>query len=877
LVVLLPAGMLYPLWRNPTAGGEDDVIYCYPLRKLVGEVLREGRWPVENPLDPTGVLMADPQSAVMFPLTWLSAVLEAQLAYSLSIFVVFSIAGAGTYLYLRKLKLAGSASAFGAVAFMFGGFMVGHRVHLTMIQTAAMFPWGLWAVEGLRAVGWRALPALAAVGFLSIAAGHWAILTYMALAWAAYLLWRVRPLRAALAVTLAAGVLAAALAGPQIYATARLFAASTRGDIGYATFGENSFFPAAAVLAFFPMLMGSRTPGFYPQRWWGPWHLCEMLGYVGLATLVLAAAGVWCFCRKPRAARSPADDGGWPDRQRLVRLWAWLAGGAGLWMLGYYLPTYRLIHFVPVLRAVRCPARMLLVVDMALAVMAAVTIDALARWEGKGSDRLRRSVRFFAGRVLPVVMLGLWALVAAIAASLAAGGVANVAGFEFFAGGPREALAAVAPLNPGLWVPLLMMLATVAVVRLWLVRPASRSWLLVGLLAADLFFVARFVDMPSAGSPAPPPEGSPAGAWLAENAPAERNFRIYGLGRSYCDRPTELLLPKAAQAMGFATLGGFGAWQSPAHAHLLGFDNYGQNAQWAWLIRRNHLLSLYGVRYVLAAEPEFRRVIESVIVASGPAAPRGDDLLVGRWELRRAKQTGNVLGLRAPLACFESAASQPVALQPGRVYRLAFQARGPNRGAAGALRLSVKAPQAGGGGAAVLSMAIAPERIGTDWRHFEWTFRTPSELSRSCRFEVRTRSERPIELAGVRLRAGDWERPINLAGRLRAGQKVYRLLAELPPLNPTDPPVAIYENQLWTPPPEKPTAQATSGQIEALRWADGAEAAALSTKPLPSLGLPVCRGMNRILLVSTIPALLVYLALAVTAAISRSGLARDGR
>ncbi len=72
---------------------------------------------------------------------------------------------------------------------------------------------------------------------------------------------------------------------------------------------------------------------------------------------------------------------------RLTRIWTWILIGAGLWALGYYLPTYRLIHMVPILGSVRCPARMLLIIDFALVVLASVGIDALVRgWHGQVED-----------------------------------------------------------------------------------------------------------------------------------------------------------------------------------------------------------------------------------------------------------------------------------------------------------------------------------------------------------------------------------------------------------------------------------------------------------------------------------------------------------
>lgn len=866
LILAFPLAMLYPVWGNPVCAGEDDVLYYYPVRRMVGGALGAGRWPVvANDGRP---LMADPQTAVLFPPTWLFAAMAPRPAYAMSIVVAFWLAGGGAYAYLRRLGLVRMAATFGAVAFMFCGFMVGHRVHLAMIHTAAFLPWGLWGLERLRGRPVGAFAVLVPVFAAAIAAGHWPTLVQMSVVWGAYLLLRARPIGRALVVTVAAAALAGVILAPQVLATLDLLGQTTRQRIGYATAGENSFFPLAGVLALFPMLMGSRTPNFFPREWWGPWHLCEMLGYVGLVTLVLAGSAVWCLYRRDKARPAGAAQGE-PGLGPMVRVWTWLGAGAGVWMLGYYLPTYRLVHMLPVLGSVRCPARMVLTVDMALAALAAMAVHGLLGSTGAVGERLGRlagAVRRGALRVLPIAMF---------AALVAVGGLAGLAkwlwgswppGLSFFAGGPGQALAALTPTNPAVWVPLAVLAATAGAVWFWLGAPKRRGGVLVMLLLADVFFLTRFVDVPARPGVAADPAASPAATWLkAYRGPgALGDFRVWGLARSYFDRPGELLLPRTAAPAGIQTLAGYGPFISPAQVHLFGFRPWGVTRDWAWLLRRNDLLSLCNVQYILAAESEFREVIESVRIPAGPPGPDGPNLLGAHWSAWHAEVVDGQLRLRTGAMWRASKVQQPISLEGGKVYRIALDARGPEGGAANFLRADIFREFDDGryDDDETLALIVPGQRIGEQWRHFEWTFRSPADPAARTNFRVLTLSERPVEVRNISLRASQEPVPVDPDGRLRPGERVYEKLVELPALDPADPPVAVYENRLCR---QAGQAPADPGAIEALRWAPGASGGTAPDVSLHADRWPAWR-LTAAAAVTTLPGAALYVAVLAAAA-----------
>jgi hypothetical protein len=827
--------MLYPLWSNPVSAAEDDVIYYYPLRKMAAESLRSGQLPLHNPREATGVpLMGDPQSAVMYPPTWMFAATNPKLAYSLSVFLAFSLGGAGMWVYLRRLGLVRPAGLFGTVAFMFCGFMLAHRVHLSIINTACFFPWGLWCIEKLRRSKLRAFLWMVPVGYLTVTGGHLPTLIQMAIVWMGYFLLRHRGLIWSAVVLVGTAALVALLTAPQIVLTAELLSQVTRQRIGYATFGENSFFPPAMILALFPMIMGSRSPNFYPQQWWGPWHLCEMLGYVGLITLVLGCAVVWRFYRR---GERPDQSEQAAELRGLVRRWTWIGVGALIWMLGYYLPTYRIVHMLPVLSIVRCPARMVLAVDFALATLAAIAVHLLMT-SSAVKDRLSplgRSIRRTATISLPMIMLCVLGLLAVVGALLTQIYPQRI---PFFEGGGWQMTRAAIPANPAVWVPLLLMLVTGLVVRWWLVSPRPRSAVLIVLLLFDLFFVTRFLDVPGRGYVPVDPEVSPAGEWLARNAPPRDTYRIWGLGENYHDRPAELLLPKTAQSLGFSTIASYGPFQSPVHSHLLGFRIFGTNRQWERMIRRNRLLSLYSVRYIIASAEKFRKVIESVRISGGPPQAVGPELLTDGWELRRADLSDSVLHLRTPFLWSWSMATQGVDLVTGETYRISLDARGPDGGAGNFLQAEVF--QTCPDGSYIqdddLALTVCSEQIGPEWRTFEWAFQMPETRADNTIFRVFTMSERAIEARNISLRARPQDRPLDPSGKLTPGEKIYKPVAQLPPRRRDDPPVVIYENLLCLDSPPDPSPGTWDNlALERLKWASADHPG--TTGAVPDVGI----------------------------------------
>ena len=156
-------------------------------------------------------------------------------------------------------------------------------------------------------------------------------------------------------------------------------------------------------------------------------------------------------------------------------------------------------------------------------------------------------------------------------------------------------------------------------------------------------------------------------------------------------------------------------------------------------------------------------------------------------------------------------------MTPGRIYRIRLAARGPRGGAANFLQAGcIRKEDRPHPWEHPMPLIVHDEQIGEDWRRFEWTFRLPDDFPDRAILHVSTMSERPIEVRTVSLRESHFPVPRNPGRRLKPGQSVYRKCAELPALNAGDPPVAIYENLLWTEPGEA-AAPGTPEAVEAFK------------------------------------------------------------
>lgn len=316
--VLLPADLLMVMqpfkaharemgFRRVSNPILDAVQQFWPWRKYAGEQLRRGVIPLWNPYMLCGTpFVANDQSAVFYPETWLFAVMRPERAFAWAAFLYLFASSSFMFFFLRGQGLRRRAAMVGAVAWMYNGFVVGWICLPSFRSVPGWLPLILLAYDrAVRADGssvrlsWLALAALGvATQFL---AGNLQISFYVLLALVIFVLWtmarevrRGRPLLAPLALGAAAVLLGTALAALQALPTVEFAFRSSRVGLSYR---EMLGYRLA-----WPYLLCSLMPDLFGHpvdyNHWGAAigggyrAYTETTWYVGALTVVLAAAAL---------------------------------------------------------------------------------------------------------------------------------------------------------------------------------------------------------------------------------------------------------------------------------------------------------------------------------------------------------------------------------------------------------------------------------------------------------------------------------------------------------------------------------------------------------------------------------------------------------
>ncbi len=394
MVTLLPLVYFFPATRGSLIISPDDgVIFNVPLRVAVANLIHAGHLPLWNPYIFSGMpLFGAAQAGVLFPLNWFYLLFSIPVATNLMMLSAYMLAALGAYLFARRSGSSIAGAAATSLIWQWSAFLVAKVGQTNVVQTAALLPWVLWAVDGYGMSGKRVRGVvLAVLVALQIFAGHQQTSAYSFLLAAAYAVVMARASSGRERISylgsmafLTAGVIAAAV---QILPTIELLRSSLRATATYDFFSSFSMPPRFVLTFFAPFIMGGGDGGLFRAPYIGPAFVGEYIAYVGAATIMLAIVSVLLK----------------PDSR--TKFWALVVVVCLALAFGRFLPLnlYKLVHYVPILNLFRVPARHLMEVEFALAVLAGRGLTAID--SSQISGKALRSVGIAGGLVLLLTLL----------------------------------------------------------------------------------------------------------------------------------------------------------------------------------------------------------------------------------------------------------------------------------------------------------------------------------------------------------------------------------------------------------------------------------------------------------------------------------------
>ncbi len=568
------------------ADGGDLVSFLFPTYRFAAHTLSQGRLPLWNPhLYGGAPFIGDIQAGFLYPPNLLLFLLNPSFDYRymqwLSIGHLWW-AGLGVYVLTRTLGHSRPAALLAGIAFGLCDVLFIHLGNLNLIAVLSWSGWILAACHRMLTRGSLLWAGVAAALFATANyAGHAQSSYYLGMTAAIYTIgvsgvryrtsstgshWPpLRQLLINLQYPVALFILTALLSAPILLPSLEMLPFTQR-----ATFDPQN--TVSYSLAPGPGLTGLLTPGFFgrgPERYWGAWDRVE-LPYAGLVTLLLAGG----------AFLLPM-----PEKRRRLLPWLALALFGFVVALGGYTPVHGwLTQILPGYGSLRAPSRTIVLWALAMAVLAAMGLDALLRGQEREWRNPHSAFYFAAIRIGgPVLLLVLIPLVFVTTRVLQGGPVA----FQ------RTSMAGQA-----------VLLATAVWLATWLLMALYRRKRLTGGVLAGLLPILLLVELTVSG----------ANIDISQNNPT-RGFEhpeIVAFLREQAGEPTETGLGASHLFRIDARTGIYDLWQ-PNTAALVGLqDVWGIHnplalRHWEGLWENNggrgtRIYDLLNVRFVLVRD-----------------------------------------------------------------------------------------------------------------------------------------------------------------------------------------------------------------------------------------------------------------------------------
>jgi len=298
LPILLGGKSLF--WGTP-------VLQFIPWRDWAWETIQAGHLPLWNPLVGMGApLFANYQSALLYPLNWLTLLFHAvgdtpAMAWSHTLIILAHLiwAGIGMTCLMKNMGQNETAQAVSGLSYSMSGYLVSRAGFFSINAASAWLPWLLLLSLKLVKTGTvKNFLKLTAVIALQLLAGHAQTAFYSLIltgVWIVYWSWdkkdptqvwsKIKNILSAVGVYVCSGILAAAIAAVQLWPTFEYLLQSHRASaVEYELAMTYSFWPWRFLTLLAPNLFGNPVLGNY----WGYANYWEDAIYIGLLPVLLA-------------------------------------------------------------------------------------------------------------------------------------------------------------------------------------------------------------------------------------------------------------------------------------------------------------------------------------------------------------------------------------------------------------------------------------------------------------------------------------------------------------------------------------------------------------------------------------------------------------
>ncbi len=269
----------YP-WRSEApdslvarpAWNADNIEAYFPRRAFATRRIGERDVPLWEAWTAGGTpFFADPQAALFYPPNWPLFFGDPGAGMGQFLWMHFVWAGAGAFLFLRRIGIARGAALAGAVAFMWNGFFVTRTGHPTVVASSSWLPWALLAFDRFweRPTARRAVLLSLPIGLSFLAGFPQAFLFIVYLVSALALVRAIGDVRRShplpcRRVCALVPLLTLGIAAVQLLPTAQLIAHSSRETWDYPTLVSSAQHPAMLARTVVPEAFGSPVPSSLP-------------------------------------------------------------------------------------------------------------------------------------------------------------------------------------------------------------------------------------------------------------------------------------------------------------------------------------------------------------------------------------------------------------------------------------------------------------------------------------------------------------------------------------------------------------------------------------------------------------------------------------